>query len=122
MNNIKDMATKQVLLELRKKVNQLIADAQMEDPDAAADGEADADEAMDDMGDHEATESPEELAMEGEGEPEDERGELRKRMLEYMNPKPNPRRPGTAMMIAMESKKPASNKGRFGKLPRKDIA
>ncbi len=122
MNNLKDMATKQVLLELRKKINRLIADQQMEDPEAAAEGEAEADEALGDLGADAELEGAEDLGAEvalGE-EPEEEEDELRATMRDYMNPKPKERRPGTAMMIATESKKPAKNKGQFGKLTRRE--
>ena len=122
MQSLEDAPRKKVLLELRKKINQLIAAQEMEDPEAAAEGEMDADEALGDLGsaDLEAAEGDEMAAL--AGEPEEEEDGFRQSMRDYMNPKPRERRPGTGMMIASEPKRamPAKNKGQFGKPPRRD--
>ncbi len=122
MQSLQGDPKKQVLIELRKKINQLIAAQEMEDPEAAADGQDQADQAMDgtDSVDEQAAEPTDEGDGLVEGTPGDEESDLHQRMRDYMNPKPKDRRPGTAMMIAVEKKMPAKNKGQFGKLPRRD--
>jgi len=118
VQNLKDKATKQVLLDLRKKISRLIADQQMDDPEAAADDALEADDAMGEMDDT-FTEEPAVVEPEGEELAEEGNG-LEEAMRAYMNPKAKERRPGTGVMFASMSKSKPMTK--TGKYPRKGVA
>ncbi len=98
---------KKALLALRKQIQALIADQEMDDPEAAESDQVDATEAMAGMGDEEDDAKPETTAAQS-------------KFLDYMKPRVKPRRPGTGLMtLGAETKTKMPEKRGPGR-PRKE--
>lgn len=101
---------KSALLALRKQVQALIAHEEKEDPEAAAEGHADAAEAMDDAG----------MGADLVGDVKPEPTEVQMKFMDYMKPKPKARRPGTGLMMASLSHHKVPEKKGAGR-PKREV-
>jgi hypothetical protein len=101
---------KSALLALRKQIQALIAHEEAEDPEAAAEGHADAAQTMAGAG------------MDGDADmgAKPEASEVQMKFMDYLKPKAKPRRPGTGLIMGAATVHKGPEKKPMGR-PKREV-